>query len=619
MNRAFYLDDWLIEPDLNRISRNGTDERLRPQVMDLLVYFIRHRREVITSDDILAEVWAGKVTTHASIYNCVKELRHALHDDSHQPRYIKTIPKRGYQVIAEVRFRDDGAGSYPRLTRTGRRTTLNRHRLLFMGLIMVTLAAVLYQFGQPDREVGAPKTRPEQSVAVLPFADLSPEQDQGWFCDGIAEEILKQLTRIPGLKVTGRSSSFSFRGPDLNVENIGLQLDVDHLLQGSVLKEGERVHISAQLLRADDGLQLWSETFDRNLNEIFEVQNDISAAIIGTLRIRPPGVALSGKATHPDAYALYLQGRYFENLRGNDNRIKALKAYERALAIDPDYAPAWVGISWHYSHRNHFGSLPREEGYSRALEALEKALGADSSLASAWATLGYYKMVYDWDWEGAAAAIDAAKRLAPNSSEWMGAAATLAWALGKSTEHLRLRKKKVDLDPLNLGALSALGQVYLENNRPDEALELFERVVSINPDFPWIHEKFGLAYLAQGDPARALLEFNKYPSTRHNAINQARAHLALGNESEAQAVVDDYLANSADTYPYWTAALFAWRGDNDEALEWLEKAYQKHDVALYQILTNPHLKNLQGDPRYDNFLARLGLLEASRAIPTSHP
>lgn len=243
MNRAFYLDDWLVEPDLNRVSRCDADERLRPQVMDLLVYFIQHRREVITSDDILAEVWAGKVTTHASIYNCVKELRHALHDDFHQPRYIKTIPKRGYQVIADVRFRDDS-------------------------------------------------------------------------------------------------------------------------------------------------LQLWSETFDPNLNEIFEVQNDISTAVIGTLRIKPPGVALSGKATHPDAYALYLQGRYFENLRGNDNRLRALDAYQRALAIDPDYAPAWVGISWHYSHRNHFGGLPREEGYSLALEALDKALSADNSLASAWATLG---------------------------------------------------------------------------------------------------------------------------------------------------------------------------------------------------------------------------------------
>jgi len=492
-----------------------------------------------------------------------------------------------------------------------------RFRPAAVAVAVIVLLAGIWYLGDRMGAQGVSFSNSRLSIAVLPFT-TNGDTALDYLAQGIPEEVRASLSMIPVMRVIGRESSNYYSDRTTSKEEIaqiGEELNVTLVLEGSVRKAGNQVHITAQLIKADDGVHLWSETFDRSLDDIFEIQNEIAASLIDALKVKLLVAMPSKQATNPEVYALYLQGRYFENLRGRDNLLKAFSAYQQALAIDPVYAPAWVGVSWYYQAQTQSGELPREEGYGLALEALENALAADNNLALAWSSLGYFKKKYDWDWNGARAAIDKALQLEPNNPESIGAAAGLAQSLGQSATNIRLREKKVDLDPLNLGALSALGQVYILHNNPDKALEMFERVVAINPDFPGIYEKIGRVYLLQGDAGRALFEFNKYPSWCRNVLNKASANSALGNDSKAQAIVNEYLATSSHEDPFWTAAIFAWRGDNDKAFEWLETAFQQRNIALSTILYNVYLRNLQSDPRYPAFLEKLGMADAWKAMP----
>ena len=487
-----------------------------------------------------------------------------------------------------------------------------RSRLAIIGVAAIVLLAGMWLYGDRSGRKKVLEADSQLSIAVLPFA-TNGDTTLDYFAQGIPEDIRASLSTIPAMRVIARESSNHYSDRDTGakeIAQIAKSLDVAYVIEGRIDKGGNQIRITSQLIKADNGSYLWSETFHRPLDDIFSIPNEIAAAVTDALKVKLLGAMPSKQATDPEAYALYLQGRYLENLGSRDDQMRAFTAYKQALAIDPEYAPAWVGVSWHYQRSTASGELSREEGYELALEALDNALAADNTLALAWSTLGYLKKKYDWDWEGAKVAIDKALQLEPNNPESIGAAASLAQSLGETAMNIRLREKKVELDPLNLGALSALGQVYVLHDNPDRAIELFERVVAINPDFPGIYEKIGRAYLKQGDADRALIEFNKYPSFRRNVLNKASAQSALGNDSEAHSIVSKYLATSSHEDPFWTAAIYAWLGDNDRAFEWLETAFQQRNIFLSTILWNVYMKNLMSDPRYPDFLKKLGLFEA---------
>ncbi len=319
------------------------------------------------------------------------------------------------------------------------------------------------------------------------------------------------------------------------------------------------------------------------------------------------------EVTDPEVYALYLQGLYFDNLKGKENWEKAVSAFRQALAIDAEYAPAWVGISRTYTYQTNSGLLSREKGSALALEAVQRALAIDSKMATAWAGLSYHKKYFEWDWEGSAAAIDKALQLEPNNVQVLGAAASLATTLGQSPASTVLHEQVLARDPLNLSGLNALGQDYMRNGRLDEAIETFRRLVSLNPEYPWGYSNLGMAYFLKGDAERALLEIDKNPAGVRNNFEKSLIHFTLGNHAESQILVDEFLEKSSD-FPGTTAALYAWFGDNDTAFEWLETAYQQRDGGLSYILNNVYLRNLESDPRYPVFLEKLGLLEAWKAM-----
>jgi len=454
-----------------------------------------------------------------------------------------------------------------------------------------------------------------RSIAVLPFVNMSDDSGNEYFSDGLSEELLNLLVKIPELRVAARTSSFSYKGKDVKIAQIGEELNVTHVLEGSVRKAGNQVRITAQLIKADDGFHLWSETFDRTLEDIFVVQDEIAKAVVDELKIKLLGAMPKGRKTDPEVYSLYLQGKYFRNLSSEENLEKAAAAFKQALAIDPDYAPAWIGIQVTYTLQANYAQRPEEETRALAMEAVERALAIDENMASAWAALAYLKRTNNWDWQGARVAINKALKLEPNNAEVLPAAASLAGTFGRLSESIELFERTVELDPLGLGSIRALGIRYRNAGRFDDAFETFRRVQALNPDYPGIRRDLATMYLLSGDPKSALVEAENSLTGIYYRYLLTSIHSDLGNEAKAQSMINELLETSAHEFPSVMASVYALRGENDSAFEWLEIAYRQRDYRLVHFLGSLWFRNLTTDPRYPVFVEKLGLLEEWKAMP----
>ena len=452
------------------------------------------------------------------------------------------------------------------------------------------------------------------SIAVLPFVNMSDDASNEYFSDGLSEELLNLLVKIPQLQVAARTSSFSFKGKDVKIAQIARELNVSHILEGSVRKAGNRVRITVQLIKADDGFHLWSETYDRTLDDIFVVQDEIANAVVAALKVTLMGAIPATRPTDPEVYSLYLQAKYLNNLLGKEDLEKALTAYEQALAIDPDYAPAWVGLNVVYQNQAKFGWRAGAQAMDLSLAAVQQALLIDNKLASAWASLAYLKR-FQWDWAGAKAAIEKALALEPNSTFVIGTAATLAGTFGQLEKSIELFERVAKLDPLSSPTFRALALRYRSIGNFEKALETINQVKLINPRHPSLQSDLAMIYLLGGDPETALSELDKNPHYRYFDVGRAKILSTLGREAEAQAIIKHLLETIADEIPVPMATLFAWRGENDLAFEWFEVAFQQHAVNFAFFLRNRWFIKLESDPRYLPLVEKLGLLDAWKTMP----
>jgi len=457
----------------------------------------------------------------------------------------------------------------------------------------------------------APEPTPvAPSIAVLPFVDMSLQKDQEYFSDGLAEELLNNLGKVPGLKVAGRTSSFQFRGKNEDLRAIGEKLNVATILEGSVRKEGKRVRVTAQLIKASDGFQLWSETYDRDLNDIFAVQDDIARSVAGALKITLLGgnaPAPSIPAKNAEAYNSYLLGRYFLGRGTQENLEKAVSYFEQAIKLDPGYAPAWVGLASAHLGQANFGYLPVAEGYRKAREEAEHALALDSNLAEAHMAMGDIKRFYDWDWTAADASYQRALTLEPGNVRVILATAALARTLGHSEEALALNRRAVELDPLNANSQGALGNDAYLAGRPEEAAAAFRKELELNPESPLIHNSLAWVYLAQARPQQALAEMELEKEPIWRLYGQALAYHALGRKKESDAALKELTAKYWESWAYQIAEVYAFRGETDKAFEWLDRAYTQRDSGLIYVKGDPLLKNIKRDPRYAAFLKKMRL------------
>ena len=496
--------------------------------------------------------------------------------------------------------------------------------ILFAGVGVLIAGATLVWFVRSDRgsKPGDGAEKPADasqavsrtkvaSIAVLPFVNMSGDADNEYFSDGLAEELLNALAKNPALRVSARTSSFSFKGKDTEIAEIGRRLNVATVLEGSVRKAGDRVRITTQLINVADGYHLWSETYDRQLEDIFAVQDDIARSVMTSLKatLLDAGAGTDGQRTgNTEAYNLVLKGQYFWKRFGPGDLEKARDLYKQALALDPDYARAWQLLGLTYANMVERSELSQEEGVRLARDATERALALDDSLAHAHAQLGWSKMAYDYDWAGAEAELSKALALQPQSAGVLNLAAVLAAARGRLTEANEIARQMHEIDPLSSLLYLNYAITLWQEGRQDEALTAAQGVLELDPQWWGAHLVVGRVYLAQGKPDQALQEILQETSEESRLYGLVMAYHALGRKAESDAALATYTEKYQGMWAGSIAGLHAIRGEPDEAFEWLDRAYARRE-PLFSLKIDPDLANLRSDPRWLPFLRKMRLAD----------
>ena len=481
------IGEWKVHPALDSISRGSETQKLEPRAMRLLLCLANSAGEVVSIDRLLSEVWAGVVVGSASVYEAVSHLRKILGDVDAKPSYIVTVPRKGYRLIASVQ-----RGSVPAIMRP--KTARLRRVWLAAGAFVVILAlAAAYFWGDTGWQrltgklLATSVVVSDKSIAVLPFADMSEKKDQEYFSDGLAEELIEQLGNTPGLKVIARTSSFSFKGKSDDIPTIASKLNVANVLEGSVRRSGNHLRISTQLIRADSGQPLWSETFDREFKDVFTIQDEIAAAVVLALKLTLAGgqTAIGAHGTtNSEAYNAYLLGRslyvqsaYIQSTEAGYRQ--AIEAYQKAINLDPRYADAYAELAMaQYYLGDNTGNLALE---TSAEQAAQKAIDIDQHRASGYAVRGYLRYNLRYDWSGAEADFKQALALDPTDSRVFRRYASMLNQVGRTEEAAALLEKGIEQDPLDASTWAGLVDALVASRNYVAAYDAVHRALAIRP------------------------------------------------------------------------------------------------------------------------------------------
>jgi TolB-like protein/tetratricopeptide (TPR) repeat protein len=499
-----------------------------------------------------------------------------------------------------------------------------RVALLLVGVGLVVAApGIVYFLVLRDRGgAGSARVAEERSIAVLPFADLSPGRDQEYFADGIAEEILNALAHVDGLRVSGRTSSFSYKSKPATIAEIGRELKVATVLEGSVRKEGNRVRITAQMIDVERGGHIWSDSYDRELTGIFAVQDDIARAVVDALKVKllPGGgtVVKAHRKTSPEAYNEYLLARHFFDLGTADGMSRAVVALEKAIALDPDYAPAWAWLSVSILNSAVYlsqGGAPAavDEAARRATAAAEKAVALAPDLAECWSARAWMRTSIAWDWAGARSDFQRALALNARDPNILVRQSHLLAVTGNLPEAIAFARKAIEIDPLYAWAWFFLANFQNGSNQPELARDAATRALEIAPEHIYATKTLGDAQLVLGQPGAALATYQRDKVEAIRLTGTALALNDLGDDVQARKALDELRGKFADSEAYEIARVYAWRGDRDGAFDWLERAYAQRGgsgvsrLLLRDVKHDPLLRKIRGDPRYATLLERMNL------------
>jgi serine/threonine protein kinase/TolB-like protein len=465
----------------------------------------------------------------------------------------------------------------------------------------------------PDRAgiVVAPK---EKSIAVLPFIDMSERSDQEYFSDGLSEELIAHLVHSADLKVIARTSSFQFKGKNEDVRSIARKLGATHVLEGSVRKDGQQLRITAQLIRGSDGMHLWSQTYDRSLVDIFKVQDEIAGEVSQALRVALRNAHRAGNQ-EPDvrAYNLVLEGNYFKARRTLRDVEKAVQLYQRAIDIKPDYALAWARLASAYLSEEILTGPPSENHNRRVLDALDRAMRLDPNLAWAFYTRAGFEMSVAWNWAAAKADTERVREIDPRFDLLPSAFGDLALAFGQVNRAVELYEDDLARNPLDPNALDSLSTALCAANHLQECLQIRLSLLQLHPEFGGVNSSVGIARLYLGQFAAALAAMERETNEDYRLAGLAMIYWAMGRRSESDAALHSLTDGFASIDAYGIAAVHAYRGEIDEAFRWLDRAYRAHVYGMLGLKTDPLLRNLHGDPRFQALLSRMRLTDPPQA------
>ena len=624
------------------------DERaqITPKAFDVLRYLVENAGRLVTQDELLEALWPETYVNQEVLRKYILEIRKVLGDRPEKPEFIETVTKRGYRFIAPVvdesaPVLDQSTAEPADLSTTEMKSGVaateeaaiedqavretaapqqqassgdrRMRKLAIIQMLAVIAAAALsgYLWFARNRP-NAPSTN-KTSIAVLPFVDLSPAKDQAYFSDGFAEQLINDLAQVSGLKVVGRSSSFQFRGKDVDLRDVGRKLGVANVLEGSVQRDGNHVRVTAELVKTADGFQLWSQTYDREINDILAVQDEIALAAAGALQLKLLGstgqpVASTLRSENPEAYQAYLQAKYF-SARGQakEDLNKALSYADQAIKLDPNYASAWAQRSQVLETMSGLGLIESNGGFRKARESAEKAIALDPNLAAGYLRLARIQMSHDWDWDGADASLKKAAMLEPGSAEVAHGRAYLERRLGRVDEAIELYKLSIALDPLRSNSHLALADELYRVGRYEEALATLQKAEELNPQLSSLHLTRGTVLFSQGRQQEALDEMEKETGDWEKLSGEALAYHALGRRAESDNALKKLIATHQNEAAFQIAEVYAFRGETDQAFAWLDRAYRQRDSGLPEMKTSPLMKSLLKDQRRAELLQKMRL------------
>jgi adenylate cyclase len=462
----------------------------------------------------------------------------------------------------------------------------------------------------PVPSAPAANKAPEKSIAVLPFVDMSEKKDQEYFSDGLAEELIDQLAKVPQLHVIARTSAFSFKGKSDDIPTIARKLNVANILEGSVRKSGVRLRVTTQLVQADSGQDIWSETYDQELKDVFKVQDEIAGAVVAALKVHllpSKQSSASHRTDNIEAFNQYLLGRQFANRRNVEDWRRATKAYRKAIELDPGFAAAYAGLS-----ESEFLEGDQTEdtaSYDTAMASAEKAVKLAPDQAEGYAARASLRTVIGWDWVGAEADLQKALALDPGSVEVQVGLAEIMADMGRIPEAIAVGKHATELDPLSSEAWGELAWHLYLGGQYAAASEANGRSLEIAPDHFFAHELLGYMRLLESKPTEAASTFAEVKEEGWRLNGIAMAEHSLGHIQKSQEALDGLIARHAKGSAFQVAEVYAWRHEKDKAFEWLDRAYRQRDAGLVYIKGDPFLASLHGDPRFGAFLRKMKLPE----------
>ncbi len=454
------------------------------------------------------------------------------------------------------------------------------------------------------------------SIAVLPFVNMSSDQEQEYFSDGLSEELLNQLAQIPQLRVIARTSSFSFKGKEVDVATIAKTLDVAHVLEGSVRKSGNQLRITAQLIRAADSSHLWSQTYDREMADVFKVQDEIAGEVVAALKVKLlPSQQLSNtqRTSNPQAYEQYLIGARLQGAAGQPARSGQEEAFQRAIALDPNYANAYAGLAFAQGTLSDFAETPaqREDVIRQALATADQAIALAPDLPDGYAARGNTRHRLRWDWRGAQADFERALALDANDVTTLTSYGPLLFSLGRREEALAVLRKATAVDPLSANAWNVLGRHLAADQQTAAARTALQRSIELLPEHNWANFLLGTLELADGKSDVAMRHFERTPD-QFRLTGTAMVEHTRGNAPASQQALDQLKSRYSIGFAFQIAQVHAWRGEKDEALDWLDRAYDIHDAGIARLTYDPALDSLRDDRRFVALVRKLGFPEPAR-------
>jgi adenylate cyclase len=468
-----------------------------------------------------------------------------------------------------------------------------------------------------EKALTAPATTPlpavisDKSIAVLPFTDMSEKKDQEYFADGMAEEILDLLAKIPGMTVIGRTSSFQFKGKNEDLRSIGAKLNAAYILEGSVRKFGDQVRITAQLISTRSGTHEWSETYDRRIGDVLRLQDAVAAAVAREMQLSVASGYLGsqGLLKSAESYDLMLRARHAGDRWDKEGLDEALSLIQQALDRDPTSADAAAQLAILYVREGEAGYMLSTRAFEKARNAAEAAIAIDAKNTLAHSVLARIHIAYDWDWAAAAQELEHASTRVPGAGGELDTEALLSLALGRWDDALRQINLALARDPLDAKNFFAVGELQFQRGHLSEAEAAYRRALDIHPTFPWAHLSIGLVRLARGETAAALDEINQEPTDLGKQFGLAVAYHALGRAADSDAALDRLLADGAQGNAFMIAQAYAYRGQLNEAMYWLERAYADKDPFLFYAKVELSLTPLGSSPRFKEFLRKMNLPE----------